>query len=409
MTFDWRSLGVPSRFLQMCFPPSVRDHPGNELVPAFSRAPFLRIDRPIAQEDLMTLLPALSRGLYVQLEPAERLDLEFLRRVVPNIKGLYLAGRPKDYSSMEVLEHASGLETLVANGLTSGADLSALPALNEIHGTGKLALSAMANPAVRRLYIEVSQLPSGTVFNSNLEVLSIRARSNLHLSADGPLKFMRYLVLMTPRAVFLEDIESAADLVALAIRAESVEGIAQLRHLNRLRRLTVGGVKSAPDYEAIAELDLDWFEADPNYLFDASFRALVAAKSGQWIIPKQRATAATTSGTADNLAPFSIRPSGDRFEIVFSDWAAAEGVAESLAIFGVGLDTESFSTLFVGVLAQEGGDVDSIDVDSGGDEVILSVRSPNEAERIAEVLRRVWNDPAAMIRAASMEAGMTSS
>jgi hypothetical protein len=72
------------------------------------------------------------------------------------------------------------------------------------------------------------------------------------------------------------------------VRCREIRGIDNARRLGRICQLILAGVRVAPGFRDIASLDLERFEADPNFLFDDAFQRAIETKPGTWYLGRLR-------------------------------------------------------------------------------------------------------------------------
>ena len=99
---------------------------------------------------------------------------------------------------------------------------------------------------------------------------------------------LEHLGISTRGAVDLAPLSRARALESMAIRCNRLAGVETLGDLRALTRLSLESVREAPGSESLADLNLRFFEADPNYIFDEEFRARVSTKAGHWYLGRRR-------------------------------------------------------------------------------------------------------------------------
>jgi hypothetical protein len=230
------------------------------------------------------LARAARAGLYLAIDSDIDVDFTEWSDLLPEVRGIYLAGDGSRLANVHLLSECVNLRSLVGMGLKAAVDVSGLERLEQAYVRGATAESAAMNASVRFLSIDDAS-PNQIV--GPVERLSLEAKT-IDLSSIIRPDRLTHLGIVSRTPVDLAPVARAAALESLFVRCREIRGIDNARRLGRICQLILAGVRVAPGFRDIASLDLERFEADPNFLFDDAFQRAIETKPGTWYLGRLR-------------------------------------------------------------------------------------------------------------------------
>lgn len=333
------SRAVPSDLWASVIPPRFwPDWPSSQdprTVSPSSVTPLLVVS---PDEDGRLPLDIIERGsqaqLLVSIDATVNVDLAQLRPIITQIRGLLLHGFVR-FSSLDCLADASNLVVLRSYRESEAVDCTGLSSLREIIVQGERAsVAAAASRTVEFLGLSAKRLPADLRIVGPVVQLGLVSSEIPMLEAIENPQFLRSLGITSNAAISLEGIRRAHDLTLLTIDAPAIRGFAEVSQLKRLRQLNLWGARQVQGISALAELDLDRCEIDPNYVVDPVLRSRLKNKPGTRYIPDMKPLSAPRLGSksepvfrggADTLTfrPFEVAHCEEgSFEISLTDFSS---------------------------------------------------------------------------------------
>ncbi|HAS32997.1 MAG: hypothetical protein CMH38_01800 [Microbacterium sp.] len=339
---------------------------------------------PAGSPSFDTVLGVLRRGAGVQIgSTGEPFDLAWLEPVLPWITSLHFyIQSPGAVRSLHLISRMRSLRSIRLMKTEEEVDLSDLPELRYASLTSEGQLSAVTNPMVQWLDLDLKRLPTGFRLPPMVWGMSLTT-SKVDLGALGDLSNLASLGLVGVNALDLSPLRGAPALEVLSVRrARTLRGLDVLRDLKHLSMVQLLFVGEADDPGALLKIDrdLEWFEASGR-AWSSEF-AVEANKRDFWYVPTPKPSPVSTQ------PQFTTVPTDD--DLIEIHFSGHELVAANLGFDAyeevTSADIEELFTDHLqrtrATLMRDG----VITFDSEADTVILTVSNSELAQAVTDEL-----------------------